>query len=344
MDLGAWDKWLLAAAVAAGVTFIFWLLKKLLVSRVSKLASRTVTRFDDALIALLDETKIPFFLAVGLYFGAQTVDLPKKTEAAMHGLFLLVVFYQLGVWLSGAIAFLAEDYGKRSNDAGKATTLSALSFLGKLAIWVTVALLFLDNLGVNVSALVTGLGIGGVAIALAVQNVLGDLFASLSIVFDKPFVIGDSISVGNDSGTVEHIGLKTTRLKSSTGEQLIFSNSDLLKSRIRNFKRMQERFVSFRVSVPYETPSEKLRLAPELARQVIATVPGTRFVRCFLASFGANALELSVEYYVKSPDYEDYVQKHHAVSLALLDVFRRESIRFATQENRPFREGARLEN
>src|SRR5439155_25724457 len=153
-------------------------------------------------------------------------------------------------------------------------------FLAKMVLWSLVVILALENLNINVTPLITGLGIGGIAVALAAQNVLGDLFASLSIVLDKPFVLGDVISVGTDTGTVEKIGLKTTRLRSLSGEQLIFANADLLKSRIRNLKRMYQRRVVFSLSVAYGTPREKLAAIPQMVREIVEALQSTRFDRC----------------------------------------------------------------
>jgi small-conductance mechanosensitive channel len=201
--------------------------------------------------------------------------------------------------------------------------------VGRALVWAVVGLLVLDNLGVDVTALVTGLGIGGVAVALALQNVLSDLFASLSIVLDKPFVVGDFIVVGDSMGSVEHVGLKTTRLRSLSGEQLVVSNSDLLGSRIRNYQRMSERRAVFQLGVTYETPPDKLRAIPAILRAVIEAQSATRFDRSHFKSYGAFSLDFETVYYVLTPDYNRYMDIQEAINLELLRHFTAHGIEFA---------------
>ena len=207
--------------------------------------------------------------------------------------------------------------------------MRALIVFGQMFIWVTVVILLLDNWGVKVAPFVAGLGIGGIAIALAVQNILGDLFSSLSIVLDKPFVIGDFITVGEEKGTVEYIGLKSTRVKSLTGEQLVFSNSDLLKSRIRNFKRMRERRANFTFGLIYETDATQLHRVREIVKRIIESVPKTRFDRCHLRSFGQSSLDYEAVYWVDSAEFNDYADIHHEISVRMIETFRAEKLEFA---------------
>jgi small-conductance mechanosensitive channel len=190
-------------------------------------------------------------------------------------------------------------------------------------------LLALANLGVEVTPLITGLGIGGIAVALAAQSILGDLFGSLTILLDKPFLVGDFIIVGDQMGTIEKIGIKTTRVRALSGEQLVFSNTDLLSSRIRNFKRMYERRVVFSVGVVYETPVEKLQRIPEIIRQSILTQPQTRFDRAHFNTFGAYSLNFEAVYFVTTPDYNRYMDIQQAINLELVRRFGEEHIEFA---------------
>lgn len=187
----------------------------------------------------------------------------------------------------------------------------------------------LDNLGVDVTTLITGLGIGGVAIALATQNILGDLFASLSIVLDKPFVVGDFIRTGEDLGRVEQIGLKTTRVRSLSGELLVFSNSDLLQSRIRNYKQMEERRILFRIGVVYQTAPARLRRIPLIVREIIERQQAVRFDRAHFAAFGDSSYDFEFVYFVGSPDYNAYMDTQQAINLAIVDAFAAEKIELA---------------
>ena len=207
--------------------------------------------------------------------------------------------------------------------------MNALSFLARLLLWVTVLLLVIDNLGIDVTALVAGMVIGGIAIALAVQNILSDLFASLSIVLDKPFVNGDFVVVGDMAGSVEHVGIKTTRIRSISGEQLVFSNSDLLQSRIRNFGRMQQRRVVFSLGVTYQTPAEKLERIPALLRAAIETQEKVRFDRSHFASYGDSALNFETVYYVESSDYAEHMDILQAINLRIYRSFEDAGIEFA---------------
>jgi small-conductance mechanosensitive channel len=218
---------------------------------------------------------------------------------------------------------------KAQEDAAAATTLSVLGFIARVALWVMLTLLALSNLGFDITALVAGLGVGGIAVALAAQNILGDLFASLSIVFDKPFVIGDFIIVDDLSGTVERIGMKTTHLRSLGGELIVFSNADLLKTRIRNYKRMYERRVVFSLGVTYQTPADTLARVPDIVRDIITARSNTRFDRAHFKSYGDFALIIEAVYYVLDPDYNAYMDIQQAINLEIFRRFAREGVEFA---------------
>ena len=206
----------------------------------------------------------------------------------------------------------------------------ALAFVGVFT-WISgvVLLLALDNLGVDITALVAGLGVGGIAVALAVQNILGDLFASLSIVLDKPFEVGDFIVVGEFLGTVENVGLKTTRVRSLGGEQLVFANSDLLGARVRNYKRMQERRILFRFGVLYQTPPDQLEQIPVMVREIIEALPEVRFDRAHFFTFGDSSYDFEVVYWMQTPEYNRYMDTQQAINLALVRRFAEADIDFA---------------
>jgi small-conductance mechanosensitive channel len=220
------------------------------------------------------------------------------------------------------------EFSRRHEPEG-ATALSLLAFAAQVALWSLVLLLALDQLNFDITALVAGLGIGGVAMALAVQSVLSDLFASLSIVLDKPFTVGDFIVVDNLRGTVERVGIKTTRLRSLDGELLVFSNTDLLKSRIRNFKRMFDRRVEFTIGLVYQTPLEKLRLVPQWLGEIVKAQARTRLDRAHFKQYGDSALVFEIVYYVLDPDHGVYMDVHQAINLAIFERFAREGVEFA---------------
>lgn len=239
---------------------------------------------------------------------------------------------QVGYWGSALIGWWLSEYQRQhmETDADAVTTMRAVGFLARLVLFVLLLLLVLDNIpGVEVTALIAGLGIGGIAVALAVQNILADLFASFSISLDKPFAIGDFIIVGEHTGTVENIGLKTTRLRSLSGEQLVIANDDLLRSRVRNFRRMSERRVVFGFGIVYRTPYRHVESLPALVREIIEGIERARFDRAHFKAYGDSALEFEVVYYVLAPDYPIYMDVQQNINLALFRRFEEKGIEFA---------------
>ncbi|MGE3107554.1 MAG: mechanosensitive ion channel family protein [Phycisphaerales bacterium] len=220
---------------------------------------------------------------------------------------------------------------KKDEDLARSArgTIISLRWVILLVLYTLLFLLALQNLGINVTAMIAGLGIGGIAVALAAQNILGDLFSSLSIALDKPFVVGDFIVVGNELGTVEHIGLKTTRVRSLSGEQLVFGNADLLSSRIRNYKRMNERRVVFAFGVTYSTAPDVLQQIPDMVKAFVLAQDACRFDRCHFHRFGASSLDFEVVYYINSPDYNTHMNALQAIHLSIAREFNQRGIEFA---------------
>lgn len=322
-------SWLIALGVAAGVLMALWLVEQVFVVRMQRIAKKTQTMIDDIVIGSLRKSKLLFLLVVAVFAGSLSLDLEPDVRSILWSGLMIAAFIQVGVWVSTGLQIWLEHYRKIEEDGANRTTMNALSFVGRLILWVVVFLLVIDNLGVDVTALVAGMGIGGIAVALAVQNILGDLFASLSIVLDKPFVNGDFIVVGDMAGSVEHVGIKTTRIRSISGEQLVFSNSDLLQSRVRNFGRMEQRRVVFSLGVTYQTPAEKLERIPSLIRSAIEAQQGARFDRSHFASYGDSALNFETVYYVESSDYTQHMDILQAVNLRIYRTFEDEGIEFA---------------
>ncbi len=323
--------WLLAAAVILVVVVILIFLRRVAHRRLVAFANRTVTKVDDLVADLLGRTRFWFLTAVSLYAGSLALTLPPVANRVISTIAVLALLIQVGIWATALVTFWISRSVKRTleEDAATATSLAALGFIIKLVLWAVVLLLALDNMGVDITALIAGLGIGGIAVALAFQHILSDLFASLSIVIDKPFVIGDFIIVDDLLGTVERIGLKTTRVRSLFGEQLVFSNSDLLNSRIRNYKRMFERRIVFSIGVTYQTPYEKLAAIPEMVREIVEAQEMTRFDRTHFKEYGDFALKFEIVYYVLVPDYNVYMDIQQAINLAVYEQFEKEGIDFA---------------
>ncbi len=325
------QTWIVAVAVALVVLIALRLFQGIVARGLSARAERTRIDLDDLAAELVRKTRFFFPLIVALYAGAQPLALPPTGDGVFRAVVVIGLLVQAALWGNTVISFWITRYMQKrmEEDAAAATSIGALRFVGKLLLWTVILLLALDNLGVDVTALVTGLGIGGLAVALALQNVLSDLFASLSIVLDKPFVIGDFIIVGDFLGTVEHIGLKTTRMRSLSGEQLVLSNSDLLNSRIRNYKRMAQRRIVFSFGVVYETPADKLAAVPRMVQEIIESLENTQFDRAHFKAYGDFSLNFEVVYYVLVPEYDTYMDIQQAINLELYRRFEQEGIEFA---------------
>ena len=324
-------RWFLSLGIILFVWIMLRVVLRLIMGRMKAYAARTAGQFDDLVVELLDKTKLLFVLIVSVFFGSLALDLSVDVDLWLRRILVLALLVQAGYWANAFITFWINRSVRRrlSKDAAAATSLAAMGFIAKLAVWTLVLLVALDNLGFSVTGLITGLGIGGIAIALAVQNILGDLFASLSIIIDKPFVIGDFIIVGDLMGTVERIGLKTTRVRSLSGEQIIFSNGDLLGSRVRNYKRMHERRIVFTVGVTYDTPADAVERIPSIIQEVIESQPDVRFDRSHFKSFGSYSLDIETVYIMQVADYAKYMDTQQAINLALLRRFADEGIDFA---------------
>jgi len=321
--------WLISLAVALGILIVLRVVEQVLIVRAMKLAKKTSTIADDLVVGALRKTKNAYLLTASIFAGSLCLTLPPEVGSVLRTVMVVATLIQGGIWLSSALQIWLAKYRKEQDDGASLMTMNTLSFLGRVVLWATILLLTLDNLGVDVTALVAGLGIGGVAIALAVQNILGDLFASLSIVLDKPFVLGDFIIVGDLMGSVEHIGIKTTRIRSISGEQLIFSNGDLLSSRIRNFGRMERRRVVFKLGVIYQTTADALERIPSIIRETVEAQEKTTFDRSHFGSYGDFSLDFETVYYVESADYNLYMDIQQAINLTLYRRFADEGIEFA---------------
>jgi len=316
--------WLSAFAVAAGVLMGFWFVVRILLKRVAAFAHRTETDIDDLLAHVGAQTRLSLLTIPALYIGACALMLPEGVATWFRVAAVTAFLVQMAVWGDAVLDFVLLDYREEhaAEDNERLTTVGAATFLLRLVLFGLIGVVALDNIpGVEVTALIGSLGIGGIAVALAVQSILGDLFASLSIALDRPFSLDDFIVVGEESGTVEHIGLKTTRIRSLSGEQVVLGNNDLLNSRIRNFGRMAERRVVFTLGVAPETPMDKLGAIPSMLQDIIGAQPQTRFGRAHMVKFGDYTLDYEVVYFLQDPDFDLYMGTQHAISLGILQRF-----------------------
>jgi len=325
-------SYLLAASATIGVIAALWLLRRIMVTYFSRRARESDHDGYDFMLAMAERTLFPLLLMISLNAGMSFLIIPAGVVSWVASGAIAAVILQAAIWANALVTFGLNRYQKqyRLSDPARMTTVRAVSLAARLLLIVIAAILILDNLpGVEITALVASLGIGGIAIALAVQNILSDLFASLSIILDKPFVLGDFIIVDSYMGTVEYIGLKTTRIRSLSGEQLVFANNDLLQSRIRNYKRMAERRVVFHIGVTYQTPYARLEAIPGWIETIIGGQDRVRFDRAHFQEFGAYALGFEIVYYVLDPDYNRYMDTQQAINLAIHQKFADEGVEFA---------------
>ena len=318
------DSWLKALLIFVAALLVLLLLR----GRLLQAAARRWV----FLAVVLQRTRLYFILALALYLASFALVLPAAVAEFVFKAFLVAVFLQLGLWSVGLLdAFLRSRQPAPVIPGGSAnadsTTLGALGVLARVIIWVSVGVLVMENIsGVRATSLVTSLGITGIAVALAVQQILGDLFSAVSIALDKPFVVGDTISVGDMTGTVEKIGIKSVRLRSISGEVLVFSNSELLKGRLHNYADQKRRRVQLNLNVSYATPQEKLQAIPGWIKEMISLQPQVTFDRAHFKAFGDLALVFEIVFFIESPDYLLYMDRLQAINLAINDRFLREEV------------------
>ena len=323
--------WALALVVTVFVWIAVRILVRILLSRMRVLAAKTETDVDDLVTELLDKTKVFFVALVALYAGARSLEFSGGVDSVLTRIVIIGFLIQGAFWADGIVNYILGSWAQKKfkDDPTVATAMGSVRFLIRLGVWSTFVMLALDNLGIDIGPLVASLGIGGLALGLALQGTLSDLYASFSIIFDKPFAVGDFIQVGSLAGTVQHVGLKTTRVTALTGEQLIFSNSDLLGSRIQNLQRRDERRCSFILGVTYDTDPDQLERIPDFIKEIIENKDCTRFDRCFFMAFGDSALNFEVVYYMLDPDYLLYAATNHSINLDIFRKFNEEGVEFA---------------
>src|SRR6202166_5114935 len=329
------SDWLIAGIVAVAVWSGLWILRQLIASRYKKY-SVAQHRLPLRLIAYLaGNTRQFLFFAIALYAAQDSLNLPDRIQYIVSRFVLILILLQAGLWAGRSVRFYLESKQlERGADQVFAGSLYIINFVARLVIWSLLVLVALDNVGVNITALLAGLGVGGVAVALALQNVLGDLFASLSIALDKPFVVGESLNIDTYTGSVEHIGIKTTRLRSGTGEQIILSNADILKSRVRNYGRMPEQSVLTTLRVAYATPTEVLAGIPKLLEGIVRGQASARFERCHLRTLGESSLQFELSYFAQQPKLNPMLDLQQIVNFQIINEFHRLGIEFALPTQR----------
>lgn len=307
------------------------ILKKMIVTHLGKLAAKTVTDIDDLIVKLISQIGWPVFTVIALYAATASLVMTEAVRSVIRNLTIFVVTIRSILLFQHVLQYaVGKILNKRigPDNPSSQAMISSVVWVVKWILWALGLIFILDNLGINISSLVAGIGIGGIAVAMASQAVLGDAFSALCIYLDKPFEIGDFIIVDDCMGTVENIGLKTTRIRSLSGEQLVFANADLTKSRIKNYKRMQTRRIVFKIGVVYQTPLQKVKQIPVMIGNILKNAD-VQCDRVHFQSFGDSSLIFEVVYYVLSADYNVYMDRQQVINFAIMQEFERNGIEFA---------------
>ncbi len=324
-------EYVIAAGVFIAIVLAITVFKKYILYLIKKIAQKTKTELDDLIINIIESVHYPFFLALALFVAMHFLETGKQIMDLAYFILLLGTIYYSVKILNTIIDFLVKEYNKKNNGKEKGTprALDYLARFSKAVLWFLALLLLLSNLGFDVTALMAGFGIAGLAIAFALQNILSDVFYFFSIYFDKPFVEGDFLIIGDDLGTVEKIGLKSTRLKTLRGEELVMSNNELINSRIHNFKKMHYRRIQFGFGVVYDTTIKKMNKIPEIVKNAVASVPKTRLDRVHFKEFGDFSLNYEIVYFLDTDDYNIYMDAQQKINLEIKKEFEKEKIDFA---------------
>ncbi|MGK3115925.1 mechanosensitive ion channel family protein [Candidatus Pantoea formicae] len=324
--------WINSAIIVVGTLVVYWLLRtviRFVSNRIAHYSEQRHLRVTTLLVEILRSTSQPLLLIFSLLIALRFVELPASWSVTIaHGWFLAFIL-QLALWIDCGIRLWLQSLLRDPLHVRNPVTTVILGILLRVVVWVMMMLAILSNMGINITALVASLGVGGIAIALAIQTVLSDVFASLAIGFDKPFEHGDFIVFADVAGSIEHIGLKTTRLRSLGGEQIVCSNTILLQQTIHNYKRMQQRRIVFKFGINYGTPAEKVRQIGGMVKEIIQAVPDTRFDRAHFLSFDESQLTFEVVYFVLSADYNKYMDIQQEINLQLMAQLEQKQIRFA---------------
>lgn len=310
--------------------FIIRVLKSVILRRLKVWSQKTATTIDDFLVRIVEKKLIPLLYFGVLYMSFMSLTLtPAAGKVINISIAVILTYFGVRLILSFLNYSLERYWVKKDVDTSRQQSLKGIVTILKVAVWGAALTFLLDNLGFKISALVAGLGIGGIAVALAAQTILGDLFSYFVIFFDRPFEIGDFIIIGDYLGTIEHIGIKTTRVRSLGGEQLVFSNTDLTNSRIRNYKRMEKRRVVFKFGVVYQTTSDQLKEIPGIIKKTIERIENAGFDRAHFSSYGDFSLNFEIVYYVMSGDYNKYMDIQQNINFAIKEEFEKRGIEFA---------------
>ncbi len=324
------QEYLIVAGIILFGLLVLRLFRKIILKRLAKWAASTETSVDDIVVNSLEKFVLPILNIALIYYAIIYLNLSEKVTKYMgYAITAIIAYFIIRIATSSVQQLLHSYVLKQENGEQKIKQINGIIIVINVVIWAVGLLFLFHNLGYNVTAIVAGLGIGGIAIALAAQNILGDLFNYFVIFFDQPFEIGDFIVVDDKKGAIEYIGVKTTRIRSLSGEQLIIPNSDLTNSRVHNFKRLESRRTVFTFGIVYNTPIEKIRAVPGLIKQIVEEQSNAKFDRAHFASYGSFSLNYEVVYFVGSPEYNEFMDIQQTINFRIFEEFKKREIEFA---------------
>lgn len=323
-------QYTIVLSIIVGGLLILRIFKKLILRRLRVWARKSEAKWDDFIVDAFSKFIFPLFYFGVIYWALQYLVLSPLVDKILHAVTAAVIIISVVRMITTTVEYLlVASLAGHERGEERAKQLRGVIIIVNFVIWGIGLLALFDNLGYDVTAIIAGLGIGGIAVALAAQNILGDLFNYLVIFFDRPFEIGDFVLIDDKMGTVEYIGIKTTRIKSLSGEQLVFSNSDLTSSRLHNFKKMGRRRVLYALGVEYSTPLEKLKLIPVLVKEIIESHERVTFDRVHFSAYRDYSLEFELVYYIESSDYNIFMDLKQSINLKIFETFAKEEIAFA---------------
>ncbi len=325
------ENYLISLGLFLGLFLIFWCFDKYLIHHFRKIAKKTKTNWDDIFVSFLSGISWFFYFYLALYVAFKTLKLPEILNDISFYILIVFIIYYVARGISKIIDYFVEKQvsKRKEHQLGNTSMMKVFGTLAKVLIWSVLLLVMLSNLGIEITPLIASLGIGGIAIALAFQAILGDLFNAFVIYFDKPFKEGDFIIIGDDMGIVEHIGIKSTRIKTLQGQELVVSNTELTSTRVNNYKRMEKRRISFGFGVTYNTGIKNLKEIKKIVARVIKSVDKADLDRVHFKEFGSSSLNFEIVYYIDSADYNEYMDIQEKINLNIYKEFERRGIEFA---------------
>lgn len=308
---------------------VFKIIQYVILKKLGNLAKKTKTDIDDTLIKIIKSLRPSFYWFLAFFFATKFLTLNAFVIKTINIVLIVWIVYQIIKGSQILIDYILHKKFEKEDGTGSKTAVNYINIIAKVVLWSVGLLLIFSNLGIDITSLIAGLGIGGIAVAFALQNILSDLFSSFAIYFDKPFMVGDFVTTGNNSGVVEKIGIKTTRIRALQGEEIVISNNELTSARIQNFKKLEKRRIVSSFGILYETPIDKIKSIKNIVENIFKTIENAEFSRVHFKEFGDFSLNFEIVYFVMTNDYNIYMDIQEKFNLALMEAFEKDGIKFA---------------